>query len=397
MVALDDTQWCDPASAAAIAFAARRLQSEPVAFLFAVRTGTQDPLASEVVAAIPEDRQDRLSVGPLSMGALERLIRERSAVVHPRPLLVRIHEASRGNPFVALEMSRSMMRQGAEPTVGEPFPVSPEVGPLVRDRLALLSPSARTVLLVVAMASQPTVGLLHRILGADAEAAIDEACQQEVVVAAGERLRAAHPMYASIAHADAPPGERRAARRALAKVIDDPLERAIHRAAMLDRPDPAMAREMEAAARISLQRGAPGVAADLLERAAGMLDPAEATPLRMEASSARLSAGDATGAADLLRQTLAGVPSGPQRARVLLALGEIAYLESPADALPLVFEALEHAKGDGELTATAHIYISVLSEADPGAGLESAMAAVDMLEGVRVDNAALLAAALLGR
>ena len=398
MVALDDAQWCDPASAAAIAFAARRLQSEPVAFVFAVRTGTPDPVASEVVAAISEDRRERLSVGPLSIGALGRLIRERSAVVHPRPLLVRIHEASRGNPFVALEMSRSLMRHGAEPVAGEPFTISPEVGPLVRDRLAVLSPSARTVLLVVAMASQPTVGLVHRILGADAEAAIDEACQQEVVVAAGDRLRAAHPMYASIAYGDTPPGERRAARRALAKAIDDPLERAIHRAATLDRPDPAIAREMEAAARISLQRGAPGVAADLLERAAGMVDLAEATPLRMEASSARLSAGDATGAAELLRQTLTGVPSGPQRARVLLALGEIVYLESPAEALAPLFEALEHAKGDGALTATVHIYVSVLSDADPAAGLESAMAAVEMLDGGGVDDAdGLLAAALLER
>nr|MDP9468693.1 ATP-binding protein [Chloroflexota bacterium] len=277
VVAVDDAQWCDPASAAAIAFAARRLRSEPVAFVFAVRTGTPDPLASEVAAAILEERQERLTVGPLSIGALGRLIRERSTVVHPRPLLVRIHEASRGNPFVALEMSRSLMRHGAEPAAGEPLPVSPEMGLLVRDRLALLSPSARGVLLLVAMASQPTVGLLDRILGLDAEAAIDEACQQEVVVAAGERLRAAHPMYASIAYTDTPPGERRAARRALANAIDDPLERAIHRAATVDPPDPAMAREMEAAARISLQRGAPGVAADFFQQAAGMVVGAEAT------------------------------------------------------------------------------------------------------------------------
>ena len=365
--------------------------------MFAVRTVTSDPVASEVVAAMPEDRRERLSVGPLSIGALGRLIRERSGVVHPRPLLVRIHEASHGNPFVALEMSRSLKRHGAEPAAGVPFPVSPEVGPLVRDRLAVLSPSARSVLLVVAMASQPTVGLVQRILGADAESAIDEACQQEVVIADGDRLRAAHPMYASIGYEDTPPGERRAARRALAKAIDDPLERAIHRAATLDGPDPAVAREMEAAARISLQRGAPAAAADLFERAAGMLGPAEATPLRMEASSARLSAGDAAGAADLLRQTLAGVPGGPPRARLLLALGEIVYLESPADALALLFEALEHAKDDAELTATVHIYISVLSDADPGAGMTSAMAAVEMLEDGRVDNAALLAAALLER
>ncbi len=402
LVAMDDAQWCDPASAAAIAFAARRLKAAPVSFLFAVRTGTRDALAAEIADSIGRDRSERRSVGPLSIGALGRLIRERTGVVHPRPLLVRIHEASRGNPFVVLEMSRSLVRHGAEPAPGEPFPVSPELGPLVRDRLAALSPSARTVLLMVAMASQPTVGLVQRILGADAEAAIDEVCQQEIVVAAGDRLRAAHPMYSSIGYADTPPGRLRAARRALATAVDDPLERAIHRAATLDRPDPAMARELTAAARISIQRGAPAVAGDLLERAARMLDSAEATPLRMEASAARLSAGDATGAANLLRRTLVDVPSGPRRARVLLALGEIAYLESPAEALALLLEALEQAKPDAELTATVHLYISVLSDADPEAGLASAVAAVEMLEGATLEGASadhpgLLAAALIER
>jgi DNA-binding CsgD family transcriptional regulator len=397
VLALDDAQWCDQASAAAIAFAARRLHAEPVAFLFAVRTGEPDRLAAEVLATVPEDRRERLALGPMTIGALGRLIRERTEVVHPRPLLVRIHEASGGNPFVALEMSRSLVRHGLKPAAGEPFPVSPEVGPLVRDRLAALSPAARRVLLVVAMASQPTVGLVRRTVGADAEAAIDEACRQEIVVAVGDRLQAVHPMYASIGYADTPPGERLAARRALTKAVEDPLERAIHRAATVDRPDRGTARDLEAAARISLQRGAPGVAAELFERAAAMLDPADATPLRMEASSARLSAGDAMGAARLLRETLAVVPSGPERARVLLALSEIVYLENPADAMAPLFEALEHASGDQELTATVHIYISVLSDADPEAGRASAAAAVELLDGGTVGNDGLLAAALLER
>jgi hypothetical protein len=171
-IALDDAQWCDPASGAALAFAARRLRSDPVALVLVLRSGTPASLVSEILAALPEERRERLPVGPLTIGALGRLIRERTDVVHPRPLLVRIHEASSGNPFVALEMSRSLARHGATPAAGEPFPVSPEAGPLVRDHLATLSEPARTVLLVVAMASQPTVGLVRRIVGEDAEAAI---------------------------------------------------------------------------------------------------------------------------------------------------------------------------------------------------------------------------------
>lgn len=398
VVGLDDAQWCDPASIAAIAFAARRLREEPIALVMAVRTGTSASGASEIRDAFAEDRRELIRVGPMTIGALGRLIHDRNGVAHPRPLLLRIHEASAGNPFLGLEMSRSLIRRGVEPAPGEPFPVSPEAGPLVRDHLAGLSPSARTALLMVAMSSQPTLGLLDRALGPGAPAAVDEACRAGVLVADGEHLRAAHPLYVSTAYADTPPGERRAARQALAGAIDDPLERAIHRAATVSDPDPAVAAELEAAARISLRRGAPGVAADLLTRAARFADDAEARRLRIEASSARLRAGDAPGAAELLREVLAQVPDGPERARVLMALGEIVYLQSPPEALPLLLEAVRQADGDPHLEATAHIYVAVMGDADPAAGARSSIAAVAVLERPGVDpNADLLACALLER
>lgn len=398
VVGLDDAQWCDPASIAAIAFAARRLRAERIALVLAVRTGTTESGASEIRTALPEDRRESIRVGPMTIGALGRLIHDRNGVAHPRPLLLRIHEASSGNPFLGLEMSRSLIRRGVEPAPGEPFPVSPEAGPLVRDHLAGLSASARTALLMVAMSSQPTLGLLDRALGAGAPAAVDEACRAGVLVADGEHLRPAHPLYASTSYADTPPGERRAARRALADAIDDPLERAIHRAATVSNPDPAIAVELEAAAGISRRRGAPGVAADLLARAAGFADDSEARRLRIEASSARLRAGDAAGAVELLREVLAQVPEGPPRARVLLALGEIVYLQSPPEALSLLVEAVEHAEGDPHLQATAHIYVSVMGDADPAVGERSARAAVAILERPGVDpDGDLLACALLER
>ena len=54
-VAIDDAQWCDPASIDALAFAARRLRIEPVAFVFAVRTGSTGPGASAIELALPEE------------------------------------------------------------------------------------------------------------------------------------------------------------------------------------------------------------------------------------------------------------------------------------------------------------------------------------------------------
>ncbi len=44
VVAVDDGQWLDPASARALAFAVRRLTTERVGVLLALRAGAPDPL-----------------------------------------------------------------------------------------------------------------------------------------------------------------------------------------------------------------------------------------------------------------------------------------------------------------------------------------------------------------
>ena len=381
VIAIDDIRWCDPATAGALAFAARRLRSEPVMLLLAARTGPTSLPRSEIEAALPVERQERVAVGPLTIGALGRLVHERLGITHPRPLLVRVHDACGGNPFVALEMSRSLITRGIEPAPGEPFPVSPEAGPLVRDHLASLSAGARRALVLVAMSSQPTMALLDRVLGGGAASAVDEACRKGVLISDGPRLRAAHPLFASTGYAAALPGELRAMRLALAEAVDDPLERAVHLAATVDPPAPAVADELEAAAHAALSRGAPGIAADLLERAAGLVADADRrASLRIGSAGARYRAGDAQGADALLRATLADVPPGRRRADALLALGEIVYATSPAEAVPLLFEALAHAADDPLLEATVHTYIGGMSDADPAAYARSAVAALEILE-----------------
>ena len=381
VVGVDDVQWCDPATAGALAFAARRLREEPVAFVLASRIGQPTRPPSEIESALPADRLQRIAVGPLTIGALGRLVHERLGVTHPRPLLVRVHDACAGNPFVALEMSRSLLTRGVQPAPGEPFPVSPEAGPLVRDHLASLSPGARRALVIVAMSSQPTIALLGRILGDGAAAAVDEVCAAGILIEDGARLRPAHPLFASTGYADTPPGERRTLRLALADAADDPLERAVHRAATVEGFAPAVADELEVAARSALSRGAPGVAADLLERAAGLVaEPDRRMSLRIESAGARYRAGDADGADALLRAVLVDVPPGRRRTEALLALGEIVYATSPTEAVPLLLDALANADGDPLLEAIVHSTIGGMADADPAAYDRSALAAFEILD-----------------
>jgi predicted ATPase len=73
LVAVDDVQWLDPASAFALQFAARRIREETVALLLALRTDAP----FQVARWLSEERFQRIEVGPLSLGALHHLVQGR--------------------------------------------------------------------------------------------------------------------------------------------------------------------------------------------------------------------------------------------------------------------------------------------------------------------------------
>ena len=54
------------------------------------------------------DGHVRIDVGPLSLGALHHLLRDHLDHMFSRPTLVRLSEASRGNPLFAIELGRAL-------------------------------------------------------------------------------------------------------------------------------------------------------------------------------------------------------------------------------------------------------------------------------------------------
>jgi AAA ATPase domain len=110
LVAVDDIQWLDAASADALVFAARRLDGEPVDFLLARRAG-DDPRPLGLDRAFDDARMDRIAIGPLALDALYRLLRDRLGTTLSRPTLRRVHELSGGNPLFALELAREPERR----------------------------------------------------------------------------------------------------------------------------------------------------------------------------------------------------------------------------------------------------------------------------------------------
>src|SRR6187200_1207620 len=76
LLAVDDVQWLDRPSASALEFVARRLREGPIGLLVARRLEAASvPVLTEL--ALPDDRFERLAVGPLDLDTLDRLLRDR--------------------------------------------------------------------------------------------------------------------------------------------------------------------------------------------------------------------------------------------------------------------------------------------------------------------------------
>jgi DNA-binding CsgD family transcriptional regulator len=351
VIAVDDIQWLDPSSAAALAFALRRLEGERVKVLLARRGDRVSTLEN----ALPGD-VERLPVGPLSLGATEALVRDRLTRTFPRPTMVRLHEVSGGNPFYALELARALDAAALPQDPAQPLPVPESLERLVGDRLRALPEETRAALLVVAVIGAPAAELVEA--AGIATQTLAPAVAAHILELGNGEIRFVHPLLASAVVAEAGEVERRSAHRLVATVVDDPVSRARHVAAALQEPDPETAALLEAAAGLARARGAPAVAAELGE-AAGRLTPADRVDDRRRrlvwAARDHLAAGSAERGFLVARELLAQASPGRPRAEALALLGD---LESRTGAMPAAVEhlreALRESDGDPELELPIH-------------------------------------------
>ena len=103
LIAIDDLQWLDTSSANVVSFAARRLPTG-AALLCTTRT---EEAVSRLQLPSP-DGVRRILLQPLTVGELHQVLMLRLGISVARPMLLRIHEISGGNPFFALELAREI-------------------------------------------------------------------------------------------------------------------------------------------------------------------------------------------------------------------------------------------------------------------------------------------------
>ena len=219
--------------------------------------------------AIPEERRLAVRVGPLSMGALHRLLRDRFGSTLARPALRRVHEASGGNPFYALELVGSLESSGGWTGPGQPLPVPETLEAILHERIDALPPGVRQVLAAAAALRRPTESMLGDW------PALEQAAEAGLIELTNDGVSFKHPLLASAAYGSITAAERRRLHRRLAEVVSDPEERARHLALGAEGPDKEVADALEGAARQAAARGAPAAAAELAELAVRLTPKSE--------------------------------------------------------------------------------------------------------------------------
>jgi DNA-binding CsgD family transcriptional regulator len=381
LVAVDDTQWLDASSARALEFAFRRIGGEPVGLLATRRPATRDTRDRLSISSAELIELDRLS-----LAAIHELLKRRLGSSVPRPLLLRVYETARGNPFFALEIAREVLHTGVRP--GDPLPVPKDLRRLLRRRLGRLSPAAREALLAAAAVGEPTRALLAAALDSDPSAGLEEAERAEIVELAGERVRFAHPLYAAAIYAAAPKERRRRLHGRLGEVVAEIEQRARHLALATEAPSQELAAVLDKAADSALQRGALARAAELTELALARTPPADDERRQervLDLLDRLMLAADSTRARDVARAELPNLTTPRRRVHALLALSDLSYwttswTSETEHPVGVATQALNAARGDASLEARCHAVLASYLESDSGAAFWHAQQALDVVE-----------------
>ncbi len=377
LVAVDDAPWLDPPTERALRFALRRSSDR-------VRVVVTRRISERIDARVPLELDartpvERLSLSPLGVGPLHRLLAQRFDVLLSRPLVVRLAHESGGNPLLAIELTRAVLRLPRMPGPGVDLPVPASMHELVDASLATLRLESVRAVRLAALLSAPHLSDL-RAAGV-APAALD-AVEEVGLVTVDEAafVRFAHPVYASAVRASIPAGLRRRLHALLAESSTDRDERARHLAQCTTDPDDHVATELAAAAERARARGAPDLAAEFYEHAAALTaDGTQATDLRLRGLYCLFDCGNypqAAEQADALAQTV----DGDLLAEALLLRAAIAF---SVDDLPLATataqRALAAATPSSRLAGRIHAHLAVFVDV-AGPAREHAEAALALLD-----------------
>jgi len=284
LVVVDDAQWLDDASAAALQFVARRIAVEPVALLWSARENKARQFDTTDLAVL---RLPGLGLA----GATAVLSEGTGADISPEVAALLVANTG-GNPLALCELPAVLTPAQLAGTAPLPsrLPVTERVERVFLDRARRLSDEAQSLLLVASAddsARLATVLGAAETLGVEFEA-LAELERSGLVAVAGDQVTLRHPLVRSAIYDAAPSAERRRVHAAIASVLtreEEADRRAWHRASSVVEPDASVVAELVAAAKRAERRGGHEAAAAAWGRAAELDSDSEQRARHLFAAS----------------------------------------------------------------------------------------------------------------
>ena len=375
LVVVEDAHWLDRPTADVLAFVARRIESDPIVVLVAIREGYPSALGD---AGLPEHKVvalDDTAAAALLDGSSPGL----PAAVRTRVL----HEAA-GNPLAILELPAVIGRPDDEEWPAGGVPLTERLERAFADRVSGLPPATRLFLLVVALSDEGGLDEILEATSAVAGTRVDldvagPAVEAGIVIADLQTIRFRHPLIRSAIAQSAGLAERRRVHEALADVLyDQPHRRAWQRAALLSGEHEDIAVELEEAGARARRSGAVSVAVAAMRRAAELGKPPSRGRRLLAAAGLAVEIGRRDLVVPLLQEVSQLNLGDLDRARVTWV--EEMALTRPLDAerFGSLIAAAEHAGAAGDHDLHVDLLWLVASRAwwvDPG--LEARRALID--------------------
>jgi DNA-binding CsgD family transcriptional regulator len=314
MLVVEDGHWLDASSAEVLAFVARRVSSDPIVLLVAVRAGFDTAFED---AGLHELRLDRLDEAA-SADVLDARAPGLSPAVRARVL-----DGAAGNPLALVELPVASAELGDGALLPTWLPLTTRLEQAFAARVAGLPTATRSLLLVAALddGGVPAEVLAAATLVAGADLSLEQltpAVTAQLVEVEADAVRFRHPLVRSAIHQSASVSQRIDAHGALARVLaGDPHRRVWHRAASVVGTDEDVAGELEATADHAQHRGGSLAAIATLERAGKLTgDPGLRTGRLLRAAELSFELGRRDLVARLLREVETFELAPLDRARV---------------------------------------------------------------------------------
>jgi DNA-binding CsgD family transcriptional regulator/tetratricopeptide (TPR) repeat protein len=341
---LDDAQWLDPESLEALAFVGRRLHTDGIGLLVAVRR--DEPSGTTPLRGLPTETVRALSP-PDSRALLARTVPGRLDA----GVADAIAAGTGGNPLAVLALAEELTAEqlAGRAELPHPLPVDAQVGRWFLTQVRALPSATRLLLLMAALAPPDDPPSLWRaaaqvdLTPADAEPAVVRG-----ILVVGREITFRHPLMRSAVHAAATERDLRRAHAALAlgSPADAETERRVwHMAAAAAGTDDALADDLEAAGGRLRSRGGYAAWAAFLARSAELTaDPVRRSGRLVGAARAHLYAGNPGQAQVMLDMAAPGLGGAVVRARAEQARAAIAsYHYRMADVPAMLLRALAEA------------------------------------------------------